>query len=417
MALQDLTPQLRTRLSRLERVVGIFVILATLLLFAGLAYYVYSTAQRKGWFRQKLPYFTFVRNGTGLKVGDPIRLMGFTAGWIVEVEPMPPYQDQFGDVFVRFVVLEPYYGYVWEDSVARVEPANFLGDRYIELTKGTNSAPTYTFFSFEDLPIEQARSRTGENFGFSQEIYDEAITNFVARPFSAVTDAALDRLAALGIRTIQVAEKTRETPKPAGIWDEKTAKYTKIDEEKEKKGYWVRVDETPAVTERLQKIANQVESALPNILELTNTLVRVLTNLNSVAEHTSELLQSAKPVVTNFAKISENLSGPKGTLGDWIIPTNVNAQLTMTLASANTNVSLISSNLLMTLDNVANLTSNLNAQVQANGLMLSQIAELVIHADQMVQGLKRHWLLKGSFSGQTNTPPESVIKPRVGTTP
>jgi len=45
MALQDLTPQLRTRLSRLERVVGIFVVLATLLLLAGLGYYVYSTAE------------------------------------------------------------------------------------------------------------------------------------------------------------------------------------------------------------------------------------------------------------------------------------------------------------------------------------------------------------------------------------
>src|SRR5258705_8001102 len=141
MALQDLTPQLRTRLSRLERVVGIFVAVATLLLLGALAYYVFTTAERKGWFKQKLPYFTFVRSATGLKIGDPVRLMGFTRGYIVEIEPMPPYEDQFGDVFVRFVVLEPYYGYIWEDSVAKVEPANFLGDRYIELTKGTNSAP------------------------------------------------------------------------------------------------------------------------------------------------------------------------------------------------------------------------------------------------------------------------------------
>jgi hypothetical protein len=138
-----------------------------------------------------------------------------------------------------------------------------------------------------------------------------------------------------------------------------------------------------------------------------------LTNVESVVRNTDQLLVSARPVVTNFAKISENLSGPKGTLGEWIFPTNVNTQLTLTLASANTNVNLLSSNMLVTLDNVANLTSNLNAQVQANSLMLSQIAELIVHADQMVQGLKRHWLLKGSFGGQTNAPAESVIKPRL----
>ena len=411
MALQDLTPQLRTRLSRLERVVGIFVAVATLLLLAALAYYIYSTAQRKGWFKQKLPYFTFVRSGTGLQVGDPIRLMGFPAGRITQIEAQPPYQDQFGDVFVQFEIIEPYYGYVWEDSVARVEPANFLGGRYIEVTKGTNSAPTYTFYPFDDVTLSEAR--VGTNLVFSQEVYDAAITNYVTRPFKPVTADALSHLRQMRVPTIQIADKGRETPRPVGIWDEKLGKYLSISEER-KKGYWVHVDETPAVTERLQKIADQVESALPNFLALTNTLVRVLTNADSVMRHTDDLLVSARPVVTNFAKITENLSGPKGSLGDWIIPTNINAQLIATLQSANTNVGLVSSNLLTTLDNVANLTSNLNAQVQANGLMLSQISELIVHADQMVQGLKRHWLLRSSFDKQTNAPPASVIKPRLG---
>jgi hypothetical protein len=413
MALQDLTPQLRTRLSRLERVVGIFVALATLLLLAGLAYYIYSTAERKGWFKRKLPYFTFVRSGTGLQVGDPIRLMGFTAGRIIDIQPQPPYEDQFGDVFVQFEIVEPYEGYIWEDSVARVEPANFLGGRYIEITKGTNSAPTYAFYPFDDVTPEEARARTETNFVFSQEVYDPKMTNYLVQWGTRVTEPTLDQLAGLGVRRIQIADKATKFRKPTGIWDEKLGKYVPITGEKEK-GYWVHVDETPAVTDRLQKIANQVESALPNFLALTNTLVRVLTNADSVMRHTDDLLVSARPVVTNFAKITENLSGPKGSLGDWIIPTNVNAQLIATLQSANTNVGLLSSNLLTTLDNVANLTSNLKAQVQANGLMLSQISELIVHADQMVQGLKRHWLLRSSFEKQTNARPESVIKPRIG---
>jgi hypothetical protein len=57
MPLQDLTPQLRTRLSRVERLVGLFVTVATILLVIGLTYYVLQTAKRKGWGRQKLPYF------------------------------------------------------------------------------------------------------------------------------------------------------------------------------------------------------------------------------------------------------------------------------------------------------------------------------------------------------------------------
>src|SRR2546427_10575352 len=87
MALQDLTPQLRTRLSRLERVVGLFVLLATLLLLAGLAFYIHQRAERKGWFLRKLPYYTFVRSAAGLKVGQPITLMGREVGAITEIQP------------------------------------------------------------------------------------------------------------------------------------------------------------------------------------------------------------------------------------------------------------------------------------------------------------------------------------------
>ncbi len=412
MGLQDLTPQLRTRLSRLERVVGVFVATATVLLITALSYYVYDTARRKGWLLEKVPYFTFVRNATGLRVGDPVRLMGFTAGRIVEITAQPPYEDYYGDVYVRFVILEPFYGYIWEDSIARIEPANFLGDRYIEITKGTNSSPTYSFFPFDDVTLSEAQSRTGANFVFSQEVFDPATTNYAARPFHTVTYDALDRLRALGVGTIQIADKDRATPHPVGIWDDKAGKYTNY--VKGAKGYWVHVDETPAVTERLQKIADQVESALPNFLGLTNTLVRVLTNADSILVHTDELLVSAKPVLTNFAKITENLSGPKGSLGEWIIPTNINTQLALTLESANTNLNVLSSNMMLSLENVANLTSNLNAQVQANGLILSQISDLIIHADQMVQGLKRHWLLRSSFAQRTNAAPQSVIKPRIG---
>ena len=59
MALQDLTPQLRTRLSRMERAVGWFVVLAIALLVFGFVYYVYHTAESKGWFLTKAPYYTF----------------------------------------------------------------------------------------------------------------------------------------------------------------------------------------------------------------------------------------------------------------------------------------------------------------------------------------------------------------------
>jgi hypothetical protein len=49
------------------------------------------------------------------------------------------------------------------------------------------------------------------------------------------------------------------------------------------------------------------------------------------------------------------------------------------------------------LENLAGLTSNLNWQVQQNTNMLSSISEAVVHADGLVQGLKRHWLFRSAF--------------------
>lgn len=354
MAIQDLTPQLRTRLGRLERLVGLFVMLATLLLLFGLGYYVYQTAQRKGWFLKKMPYYTFVRNAAGLKVGDKVKLMGFDAGEIIEITAQPP-DDVYFNVYVRFRVKEPYYGYLWEDSRAKVAAGDFLGNRYIEVTKGTNGSSTY-------------REENG------------VIT---------------------------------------GIWDDKTGTYQPFS--KQNKGYWLHVVESPALGERLEKVVSAVEAALPDFLALTNKLNNVLTRVGQITQHADELLVNAQPIVTNFALITANLSGPKGSLGEWLFPTNINLQLQntlvsaqATLTSAETNLNALSGSFLASLENVATMTSNLNAQVQANGLVLTEISELIVHTDEMVQGLKRHWLLKSSFGASTNAPARSILQPRLG---
>src|SRR5215472_11812940 len=112
MALQDLTPQLRTRLRRMERVVGSFIMLALGLLVFGFVYYIYTTAQSKGWFKIKAPYFTFTDRATGLHVGDPVQLMGFDVGRITDITAQPA--DDFAyNVYIQFELKEPFYDYIW----------------------------------------------------------------------------------------------------------------------------------------------------------------------------------------------------------------------------------------------------------------------------------------------------------------
>src|SRR5580704_14743892 len=107
MALQDLTPQLRTRLSQVERAVGWFVFLATALLVFGFGYYVYHTAENRGWFKIKAPFFTVVQSSSGLSAGNDVVMMGFPVGKIISVDPGKP-EDTF-NVKVKFYIQEPYF--------------------------------------------------------------------------------------------------------------------------------------------------------------------------------------------------------------------------------------------------------------------------------------------------------------------
>lgn len=74
------------------------------------------------------------------------------------------------------------------------------------------------------------------------------------------------------------------------------------------------------------------------------------------------------------------------------------------------NANLVSLN--NTLQNLAAITSNLNKQVQSNNTVLTRVSTLVADTDNLVQGLKRHWLLRGVFEkmNKTNAVPAAEKK-------
>jgi|YelNatPaOPRAMG01_1025707.scaffolds.fasta_scaffold56480_2 ABC-type transporter Mla subunit MlaD len=334
MALQDLTPQLRTRLRRVEKIVSLFVAVATLLLVTGFGYYLYHTAKRKGWFIPTCPFFTFAQSGEGLKVGDPVMLMGFEVGEITTIEAMPP--GAWDRVYIGFKLRRPYYGYVWTDSKARITSAGFLGARRVEVTSGATGQPT---------------------------VYEKG-----------------DRIQELLVDGRRVAF----TSAPKGVY--------------------VPPDEQPSVTERAQRLLDTVEGALPNILAVTNRLNVTLDGASGLLANLNNTVAELRPAISNVNVITTNLRDPHGSLGEWLVPTNINAEVYALLGNLNTQLTA-------TLVNAANITSNLNSQVQSNDQILAQISRLVVDTDNLVQGLKKHWLLSGIFRKQAATTNAPAVKP------
>ncbi|HWY74938.1 MAG TPA: MlaD family protein [Verrucomicrobiae bacterium] len=419
MALQDLTPQLRTRLNRMERAVGWFVLLATLLLLFGFGYYLYKTAERKGWFEAKAPFYMWADRATGLKAGDPVQMMGFDVGEITKVTAAAA-DDWEHNVYLEFVVKnnhkDKYIGYLWtQGSRAKLTSADLFGKRVVEVTRGTNGYPIYLFNPLRVMAVADAQSTPDlDKWLLAQEIYDATTTNVVLKAYQPLSHDLLQKVAAY-TNQIWVADSRKEGRRITGVWNDRTAAYDVFTG----KIYWMPTDESPALSERAERLVSQVEAALPNFLGLTNDISRVLSNSTTLTSNLNVVAENARPLVTNLSFITANLRNPEGSLGEWLIPTNTHAQLdtaltnaNATLVTANTNIANLAEELSRSLDNLANITSNLNNQVEVNSNILTHISDIVVHSDQFIQGLKRHWLLRSAFkTPKTNAPPARRVEP------
>lgn len=371
MPTKDLTPQLRTRLNRFERVVGIFILVATLLMIAGLLLYLRETAKAKGWFVLKAPYHTYLRSGGGIQEGDKVKLMGFAAGEITKITAMPP--ESGYDVFVSFVMLKEFYGYVWSDSKVQIKSQGLLGTRYLEVLKGDPSGK-----------------------------YGKVHATYLSKDG----------------RTIDQ------------MWDDQLKEYKPFPKNDPKASYFVQADEPPELASQMDAIVQQAKDALPQVLALTNFLTRVMANAADATERLNSLLADTKPIVANLTVISENLKKPQGALGEWLIPTNMSGQITQALTSVNltltsANTTLTNANLQLTevatsldeaLDNLAKITGNLRQQVDRDTNIVHEVSQLIVNTDNLVQGLKRHWLLRSAFRGEAGAsggrPSTAPLRPK-----
>jgi ABC-type transporter Mla subunit MlaD len=416
MALQDLTPQLRTRLSRMERAVGWFVFLATALLLFGFGYYIYHTAERKGWFKIKAPFFTYVKTSSGLSVGDPVYLMGFPVGQITRIQPMPP-RDQH-NVRIEFDVLDDSFRQLWTGgSYVKVNAADFLGKRQLEVTRGTNGYALVVTQPISILGLEEAKKVAAGSPGdwqLAQDVFDEK-TNLIFHAYEPVETVLADGNTPLLAQctfesnSIYVFNNKVDRKRIVASWDGRVHRY-KIFKPGDDTA-WLRAVETPPISDQLQAMVSQVQSALPGILSLTNKIAAVLDNAADATSNLNITIVQARPMLTNFAVISAQLREPGGPMV-WALGTNGNDQIQGALTNVNVLLANTDTNLTAILTHLADLTGNLNAQVQANTNILSSLSKIVVDTDDFVQGLKRHWLLRSAFKVKaTNAPPVTPTLP------
>jgi ABC-type transporter Mla subunit MlaD len=415
MPLQDLTPQLRTRLNKMERAVGWFVFVAALLLALGFGYYIYHTAERKGWFLTKARFMTYVQSSAGLKTGDSVVMMGFPVGEITRIHAMPPGDRH--NVRVEFRIRDNYFRYIWSQGSHVKINSGLLGQGQLEVTRATNGyalAVTQPIF-YKTIPeLEQlAVSQPGE-WQLSQFVFDSG-SNILFRPYAELTQTNLQRLASLNLKSNAVFAYNNKINRKSVVarWRQDLMRYDYYDDKKDAPLELPSAQSVP-VADRLDRIISQVEQAMPEILALTNKLAAVLENTASATSNLNATIVAAQPMVTNFTTVSALLREPGGVAA-WVLGTNSNDQLEAIMENVNALLENANTNIFAgagaTLENLAGITSNLNAQVQANSNLLWGISSAVMDADDLMQGLKRHWLLRSAFRTKSANAPAATVTP------
>jgi ABC-type transporter Mla subunit MlaD len=416
--MQDLTPQIRTRLNRMEKAVGWFVLLALALMVGGFCYYLHSQAERRGWFEIKARFYTYSESGNGLAVGDPVKLMGFEVGHITRIFAMPARgKGSDHNVEIDFEVVGDNYSYVWTNSTARLIDSGFLGKRELDINKGTEGYNVYMAFPLKEMSLDGiTHSAQFDKLRLGEELYEG--TNLLLRAWQPLS-TNMAKISSLRLSKLWTIDTSRPGKKITGVWDDAQRRYAPFEETNI---YMLTPEEPPTLMDRAQALVSQVEKALPNVLQLTNQIAATLSNSEQLTSNLNVVAENIHPVVANLAVITAQLKNPRGSLGEWLLPTNINEQLGLALLNANgaltdvnTTVTNVNTNLVAvfedlgrTLDNLAGITSNLNRQVQVNSNMLSQISDIVVHSDQFVQGLKHHWLLRSAFKPRkTKDPPKN----------
>jgi hypothetical protein len=350
----------------------------------------------------KLNYATSLDTAEGLHLGDPITLMGFPVGEITGVEANDP-SKTYG-VTIFFQIRTPYWGYIWYDSKVR-EDSDFLGHRSLEVLKGVNGEASAFTNEFGKLLVLDHR--------LAHEEYNKLLAGLKELPANkAMAEESISNEATSQL--MKMIKANRDEFYTNAVH----AGYTSGINQKMHNYYWIPPLQEPALSDRLASVATSVQLAMPAILGLTNQLSAILSNANVAVSQLqgtlSELngtLAQTRPTLTNLTLITDNLRNPNGSLGTWLIPTNLAAQLNETLQSArdtlgsargtldstDTNLTKVATDLDLTLQHLSDLTSNLAWQVSVNTNLVSEISQTIVHTDDLVQGLKREWFLRGAF--------------------
>src|SRR5437899_4884342 len=116
--------------------------------------------------------YTYMEDSAAMATSTPVRLNGITIGKIDKIE-FSGLKEKGKIIVIKMSVKRSMLGQIPDDSVAGIDAANLLGDKFINITQGKSSTPIKdggTLRSQEGQDIPELMSRAGDVLGTFQII-------------------------------------------------------------------------------------------------------------------------------------------------------------------------------------------------------------------------------------------------------
>lgn len=139
---------------------GIFLLVT----LGALAAVVLTISARSGLFTKQASLFARFEDVSGLVVGAPVMLQGIRIGTVAEISIARPAKGNV--LVVRMDVDEKYFPFIRNDSVASIQTMGLLGDKYINLSMGSEASKAHkegdTVASVNPPDVYKAMARGSE---------------------------------------------------------------------------------------------------------------------------------------------------------------------------------------------------------------------------------------------------------------
>ena len=335
------------RIKHFDRFVGVFVIIALILIVITLI----SAGKQQKWFEKRYRYTVVFNKVPGLKAGTPVTISGMEVGTVQSLRLNP--QNR---VEMTLEIYKTFRDHIRRDSQATIASA-LIGGKTVEITVGSPGEPLLpegsNIASVE--PKELADILKDVDVKAPLKKLDDALEN-VKSITQKLNDPQGELFTLLKNVEFVTAQLKNGQGNIGGILQDKEMHR-----------------QISSAIDAIRRSAANIEETTQNVSQVSRDLPKIVSEVDQSVKEVPKILDEVKKATSGLPKIMVDLQQAAGQAPG------------------------IAKDVKGITEDVKEITGNVKQAAPEIPDFLATTQESVEDADRLIQGLQNHWLLRGSM--------------------